>query len=74
MKVEIRPGAKRRGIESTEVAYVVFKPNFLEGFFIDRYTRKALHRWGQGWRWEDTNKPCPGWVEQELNKEVNNVH
>lgn len=74
MKVEIRRGRRRRGIEETETAYVLFKPNLIEGFFVDRKFRTAIHRWGKGWRWEDTNKPCPAWIEQELNKEVTNVH
>ena len=78
MKVEIRCMEKRTGIECSYIAHMLIKPNFMEAFFFDRRLRKAIHRWGNGWNWEDTNKPCPYWLEQklnrELNKEVTNVH
>jgi hypothetical protein len=74
MKIEIRHGAPRHGIEHVEVAYVVLIPNLIEGFFLDRKMRKAEHRWGQGWHWEDNNKPCPTWIQQELNRRDEDVH
>lgn len=74
MKVEIRHGRKRTGITQIEQAVVVMKPGFIMGWFKEEERRLAIHRWGQGWRWEDTNKPCPAWIELELNKEVTNVH
>jgi len=69
MRIEIRKGHPRKGIDYTEQAEVIFKPSLIE-FWKERATRLAIHRWGQGWRWEDTNKPCPSHIEQELNKGV----
>lgn len=68
MKIEVRKGAPRVGIEYTEQAIVIFKPGVWE-FWRERETRLAIHRWGKGWKWDDTNKPCPAHVEQALNRE-----
>ena len=69
MKIEIRHGRPRKFITHVEQAVVIFKPSPLE-FWKCEERRLAIHRWGQGWRWEDNNRPCPSHIEQELNKEV----
>lgn len=74
MKIEIRPGRPRIGIAHTEQAIVVFKPGLIEGFFKSEERRIAVHKWGMGWYWEDSNKPCPAQVEIKLNREALNVH
>lgn len=70
MQIEIRKGHPRKSIDYTEQAVVIFKPGLIESLWVKYETRLAIHIWGQGWRWDDTNKPCPATVEQALNKEM----
>lgn len=62
MRVEIRHGAPRHGIDHTEQAIVILKPLFKE-----EVRRLAIHRWGQGWHWEDNNQECPPKIQKALN-------
>lgn len=61
MSYEIRLGSIRKDITCRQYALVIEKH-----WWCSNEKRLAVHRWGQGWRWDDTNKPVPAHIEKLL--------